>query len=118
MACLLFSTRDEIYIQGELKMQNLTMKDRILVIGAGMAWIAGLLIAGSESPYMPWVNLLGALVFLVASLILGKTLPMLESGAKKEPVVKKINTKAPVVQRMRPNSGIRSQYALGVWARG
>ena len=99
-------------------MQKLTIKDRVLIMGAGLGWIAGLLVAGSENPYMPWINFLGVLVFFGASLILGKTLPMLESEHKKEPVIKKITRQAPVVQRMSPASGMRSRYALGVWARG
>lgn len=43
-----------------------------------LIWIAGLLIAGSESPYMPWMNLVGVVVFLGASYWLGRVLPKLE----------------------------------------
>ena len=99
-------------------MRNLTIKNKILVVGTGLGWILGLLIAGSESPYMPVVNLLGVLVFLGASLILGKILPELESMARKEPKIKKITRPASVVQRMSPNTTIRSRYALGVCTRG
>ena len=38
----------------------------------GIIWVAGLLIAGSESPYMPWVNTIGLILFFIASLMLGK----------------------------------------------
>ncbi len=41
---------------------------------AGTAWAAGLLIAGSESPYMPWFNLVGLFIFLGASLLMGRQL--------------------------------------------
>ena len=38
----------------------------------GIIWVAGLLIAGSDSPYMPWVNTIGLILFFIASLMLGK----------------------------------------------
>ncbi|MCK5836960.1 MAG: hypothetical protein KAH09_06805 [Desulfobacula sp.] len=38
----------------------------------GTIWIAGLLISGSDSPYMPWLNGMGLLLFLGATLLLGK----------------------------------------------
>ncbi len=41
---------------------------------AGTAWAAGLLIAGSDSPYMPWLNLVGLFVFFGASLLMGRQL--------------------------------------------
>ena len=40
----------------------------------GLAWVTGLLAAGSDSPYMPWVNILGLLLFLGASLGLTRSL--------------------------------------------
>ncbi len=38
----------------------------------GVCWIAGLLMAGSESAYMPWLNLFGLLVNGMASFLLCK----------------------------------------------
>ncbi len=38
----------------------------------GFFWIAGLLMAGSESSYMPWLNLLGLLINGMASFLLCK----------------------------------------------
>jgi Sec-independent protein secretion pathway component TatC len=38
----------------------------------GIIWVAGLLIAGSESPYMPWMNIIGLILFFIASLMLEK----------------------------------------------
>lgn len=38
------------------------------------AWVAGLLTAGSDSPYMPWLNGMGLFLFFGASLLLGKRL--------------------------------------------
>ncbi len=46
-----------------------------LKIGAvSIFWMAGLLLAGSDSSLMPWVNGLGLLLFLLASIFLGKLL--------------------------------------------
>jgi Sec-independent protein secretion pathway component TatC len=38
----------------------------------GIIWVAGLLISGSDSPYMPWINTIGLILFFIASLMLGK----------------------------------------------
>ncbi len=38
----------------------------------GICWVAGLLMAGSESTYMPWLNLFGLLVNGLASFLLCK----------------------------------------------
>ncbi len=46
-------------------------KEKIIQVTAGLTWIIGLLAAGSESPYMPWANILGALVFLGISIYIG-----------------------------------------------
>ena len=38
----------------------------------GICWVAGLLMAGSESAYMPWINLSGLLINGAASFLLCK----------------------------------------------
>jgi hypothetical protein len=51
------------------------------VIGiAALIWVLGLLAAGSDSLYMPWLNIAGAIVFLLASIWLGRSLPKLEAS--------------------------------------
>ncbi|MFH2058750.1 MAG: hypothetical protein ABIJ59_07605 [Pseudomonadota bacterium] len=40
----------------------------------GIMWVAGLIIAGSDSLYMPWLNIIGLVLFLGASLMMGKRL--------------------------------------------
>lgn len=47
---------------------------------AALIWVFGLLTAGSDSIYMPWLNVAGAIVFLLASLWLGRALPRLEAN--------------------------------------
>ena len=54
---------------------------KLQVVAGGCVWVAGLLIAGSDSPYMPWLNGIGAVVFSGASLVLGKLLPRLDPDA-------------------------------------
>lgn len=54
---------------------------RLQVVVGGCIWVAGLLIAGSDSAYMPWLNGIGAFVFSGASLALGKLLPRLDPDA-------------------------------------
>jgi len=62
----------------------------------GTTWIAGLLIAGSDSPYMPWVNGIGLILFFCASLLLGKIVHPVQSNSEhlkspgfyKKPVVR------------------------------
>jgi hypothetical protein len=51
---------------------------RIKIAGAGCIWVAGLLMAGSDSLYMPWINALGALIFAGISLVLGNLLSCLD----------------------------------------
>ena len=48
-----------------------TGKVFILII-LGICWVAGILMAGSESLYMPWLNLSGLLLNGVASYLLCK----------------------------------------------
>ena len=38
----------------------------------GFFWVAGLLIAGSDSNFMPWVNGTGLLLFIASTIVLGK----------------------------------------------
>ena len=49
------------------------------------AWISGLLLAGSDGPMMPYLNGAGALLFLGASIWLGKILPGLDKTLDKKP---------------------------------
>jgi hypothetical protein len=53
---------------------------RIKIAGSGCVWVAGLLMAGSDSIYMPWLNALGALIFAGISLVLGNLLSCLNQA--------------------------------------
>ncbi len=58
------------------------MKKKIYVILPVMIWITGLILAGSEGKFMPYLNIAGAVVFFGASVWLGRILPCLEPDAK------------------------------------
>ncbi len=58
------------------------VEKRICVILPVIIWIAGLLLAGSEGPLMPYLNVAGAVVFFGASVWLGRILPCLEPDAE------------------------------------
>ncbi|WP_299979289.1 hypothetical protein [Desulfobacula sp.] len=58
-----------------------TIYEKCFIWVTGTAWIAGLLIAGSDSPYMPWLNGIGLLLFFGAGIILGKLLKSSHSNA-------------------------------------
>ncbi len=61
-----------------MKKQNVKYKKCLTGI-VGILWVAGLLIAGSDSPYMPWINGIGLILFFCASIMLGKLFQSIES---------------------------------------
>jgi len=62
-----------------MQLRKKNIYNRIVIGIAACIWVLGLLTAGSDGMYMPWLNAAGAIVFLLASLWLGKALPRLES---------------------------------------
>jgi hypothetical protein len=50
------------------------LKDKFLTGIGGIFWAAGLLLAGSDGPYMPWLNTVGLILFVCSSVVLGKRL--------------------------------------------
>lgn len=55
-------------------MQQVKRQEHIFNGIIGIGWVVGLLIAGSDSDYMPLINGAGLLLFLGTSLLLGKRL--------------------------------------------
>ena len=55
-------------------MQQTPMKrnEKIRMGVKGFFWTAGLLIAGSDGNYMPWVNGIGLLLFVASSILLAR----------------------------------------------
>ncbi|MBA3011621.1 MAG: hypothetical protein KKF12_05435 [Proteobacteria bacterium] len=85
------------------------------VIGvAGSFWVLGLLVAGSESLYMPWLNGAGAIVFFGASLWLGRALPKLGTSAIIPPSPKASRERVRVKAIEKKNHpGVNTRYAGG-----
>ncbi len=89
---------------------------RKCIIGiTGTSWIAGLLIAGSDSPYMPFLNIIGLIVFLGASILLGKLLAPLNSNTRVL-VYPKFHPKpnANTMISKKKNRRVNTRYALGI----
>jgi uncharacterized protein (DUF58 family) len=83
---------------------------------AGLIWVLGLLAAGSDSVYMPWLNVVGAMIFLLASIWLGRLLPKLEAESKlassQVSVGKKVNSKPIVIKQNPPlNTGYAGRWS-------
>ncbi len=90
-------------------MDNATTKDRIVLAIAGTAWVAGLLIAGSENSCMPWVNMAGGALFFVSCLVLGKVFDRMSKRAPERPT-----PAGRPVRGVEPNESFGSGLALGV----
>lgn len=74
------------------------LADRLKIGTAALVWTAGLLLAGSDGPLMPYLNGGGVLLFAMASLWLGVALPRLE----KDPAVLGPKPVPPQTARVRP----------------
>ena len=79
---------------------------------AALIWVFGLLAAGSDSIYMPWLNVAGAIVFLLASLWLGRALPRLEAGTVVSSVSVKTQGGATSFAK-KQNSRVNTRYTGG-----
>lgn len=66
-------------LRGSLKIKTTTVR-KIKTALTGCVWMTGLLIAGSDSPYMPWLNGLGILIFSSISLVSGQWLSSLDQS--------------------------------------
>ncbi len=81
----------------------------------GIAWVAGLLIAGSDSPYMPWLNGIGLILFLGASILLGKLFNPSHSDARVGIYPGCYQNPAPnAIRPKKENRKINIPYALGI----
>lgn len=49
------------------------------LIAGGFGWVAGLILAGSDSDFMPWLNGAGLLIFWISSMMMSKPLMCLNS---------------------------------------
>ncbi|WP_321417222.1 hypothetical protein [uncultured Desulfobacter sp.] len=82
------------YLSSKENNTNQTTKKSIkgkktYVIFPVMIWVTGLVLAGSEGAMMPYLNIAGAVIFLGASVWLGRILPCLEPDAEVRDISKK-----------------------------
>ena len=49
-----------------------TVQEQLALMMAGLLWVTGLLLAGSDNPYMPWSNLGGLALFYGASVVMAR----------------------------------------------
>jgi len=57
-------------------------KNLIKILFPALTWVCGLLLAGSDGPWMPYINGAGGLMFFGGSIWLGRVLPGLENTGK------------------------------------
>lgn len=83
---------------------------KIKLTVTGSCWVFGLLLAGSENSFMPWVNFLGLLIFFMAGIVLSKGLGRLENRRYRICVPKQAEPKLPADQS-NGNRRVRIRYA-------
>ena len=95
-------------MQHTRQMSNLNFRTVI----TGSAWVAGLLLAGSDGPLMPWINIAGLTLFLAASLLLSRQLRS-NTGVKKGLTIPKPDKKpgSCIVGRTKRSQRIKIRYA-------
>ncbi len=110
--------------QPKTQMTKATLKRKFLVIITALAWAGGLLLAGSDGPMMPYLNGVGVIIFLCASLVLGRILPGLETKETMtmgRPLPKMSKPAARPRPAMRPGrrrtAAVPNSFAGGIHAR-
>lgn len=88
------------------------VKTKALTTLVTLAWVGGLLAAGSDGPLMPYINVAGALVFMGSSVLLGRLLSK-QPGAAGVEADRSLSTATPGPDRAdaaaAAMSGIRSR---------
>ena len=91
------------------------IKEKCVIGMAGSVWVAGIFIAGSDGPYMPWLNGIGIGLFFCASFLLGRYFHPL--NVKSTSVAGKKFYEKPDAVNRRPDGKKRSghiRYALEI----
>jgi hypothetical protein len=92
----------------------------------GILWATGLLLAGSDGPYMPWLNTIGLILFVGSSVVLGKLVhpsgalvhkradrKIIEKNERRVLFPKKSITSKNNIRFCRDNQRTGTGYALG-----
>ncbi len=65
-----------------MQQRKQALKNRVVVGLMAMVWVTGLILAGSDGPLMPYLNIWGGFQFFAASCLLGRFLPRLDSHSR------------------------------------
>ncbi len=65
-----------------MQQEKQALKNRVVVGLMAMVWVTGLILAGSDGPLMPYLNIWGGFQFFAASCLLGRLLPRLDSHSR------------------------------------
>lgn len=65
-----------------MQQERQALKNRVVVGLMAMVWVTGLILAGSDGPLMPYLNIWGGFQFFAASCLLGRFLPRLDSHSR------------------------------------
>ena len=60
-------------------------QDKVRNMFIGLAWVAGLLLAGSDGPWMPWGNAAGIVLFWGACAMMGRRMAGAKAGVQEAP---------------------------------
>jgi ABC-type transport system involved in cytochrome c biogenesis permease subunit len=90
--------------------------NRCVVGIAALIWVFGLMAAGSDSIYMPWLNLAGAIVFLLVSIWLGRVLPRFEASGRKVLPRVSVRTAGIAPPFVKKHSGRANTRYAGGWS--
>ena len=94
-------------------MQHQRIFKRIGFSLAAVLWVLGLLLAGSDSPHMPWANMAGVFVFAVVNVFLGRTLRRLEKTPAHLPEKPVKTMRRPVVLKGRCGRSGAEKFCRG-----
>ncbi len=65
-----------------MQQEKQALKNRVVVGIMAMVWVSGLILAGSDGPLMPYLNIWGGFQFFGASYLLGRVLPRLDPRSR------------------------------------
>ncbi len=55
-----------------MQLDRQRIKAQATIASTGFLWVTGLLLAGSDNPFMPWTNLVGLIIFLAATVLMAR----------------------------------------------
>ncbi|WP_041273204.1 hypothetical protein [Desulforapulum autotrophicum] len=68
-----------------MQLDRQRIKAQATIASTGFLWVTGLLLAGSDNPFMPWTNLVGLVIFLAATVLMARAGARFEREPVKDP---------------------------------